>query len=154
MPLALPAWLTRVESDSMEPTLHDGQLAWTRALRHTDRLQRGDLVVVDSTELGRRIIKRIIGLPAERVVIRGGRVSVDGVALDEPYASASYFDGSFAVPDGSYLLLGDNRDAYQDSRSWENPYISRRQIRGRIRLRHRRARPAPDAPGGRDTGPA
>ena len=147
MPLSLPAWLTRVESQSMEPTLHDGQLAWTRALRSTDRLQRGDLVVVDSTELGRRIVKRVIGLPAERVVIRGGRVSVDGVALDEPYASASYFDGAFTVPDGSYLLLGDNRDASHDSRSWDNPYVSRRQLRGRIRLRPGRAGPAPDAPG-------
>lgn len=117
----------------MEPALHDGQLAWTRPLRNTDRILRGDLVIVDSIELGRRIIKRVIGLPTEQIEIRDGAVTVDGTDLDEPYAAASVFHGSFAVPDGHYLLLGDNRDASNDSRSWQQPYISKEQIKGRIR---------------------
>lgn len=133
MRASLPIWLTRVRSHSMEPTLHDGQLVWTRALRRTDRLQRGDLVVVDSAELGRRIVKRVIGLPTEHLAIRAGTVSVNGVDLHEPYASASFFNGTFTVPDDSYLLLGDNRDASHDSRSWREPYVRRDQIAGRLR---------------------
>lgn len=130
----LPAWLTRVRSRSMEPALHDGQLAWTRAVRAGGDVQRGDLVVVASVELNRRIVKRVIGLPTERVDIQGGRVAVNGVQLDEPYASTSYFSGTYLVPAGSYLLLGDNREASSDSRSWEQPYIDRGRIEGRIDL--------------------
>lgn len=136
MRVSLPIWLTRIQSHSMAPTLHHGQLAWTRTLRRTARLHRGDLVVVDSTELGRRIVKRIIGLPTDHVTIHAGKVSVNGIDLDEPYASTSHYTGTFTIPDGHYLLLGDNRDSSHDSRCWQQPYISHDQITGRIRPRH------------------
>ncbi len=125
-------WLTRVESWSMHPTLRPGHLYLTGSLRRGAPIRRGDLVVVDSAELGRRVVKRVIGLPGERIGIRGGAVSVDGVALAEPYASASTFRGTFVVPADGYLLLGDNRDASSDSRTWRRPYVPLEQIVGRI----------------------
>lgn len=127
-----PVWLTRVRGRSMEPTLHSCQLVPTRRLRETDPVRRGDIVVADSTELGRRIIKRVIGLPGEHVHFLDGQASVDGRPLDEPHARPSIFNGRFLVPDDSVLLLGDNRDASQDSRTWSQPYIPRTQIRGRL----------------------
>lgn len=74
-----------------------------------------------------------MGLPGERVDLRSGRVFINGAPLEEPYAAASRFNGTFDVPDGHYLLLGDNRDASTDSRSWDQPYLSRDQLVGRLR---------------------
>lgn len=116
----------------MAPVLRHGQLVWTRALRGADRIERGDRVVVDSLELGRRIVKRVIGLPAEHLELRAGTVFVDGVRLDEPYASRSVYFGAFDVPAGHYLLLGDNRDASDDARSWSQPYVGRDQLVGKL----------------------
>ena len=129
---ARPPWLTRVHGRSMEPTLHDGQLVATQRLLQTDDVHRGDLVLVQSPDVGRRIVKRVIGMPNERIVIVDGRVIVDGHPLHEPYARLSTFNGQFRVPEDAYLLLGDNRDASNDSRVWTEPYIPRHHLSGRL----------------------
>lgn len=129
---ARPPWLTRVHGRSMEPTLHDGQLVVTQRLLRTDDVRRGDLVLAESPDVGRRIVKRVIGMPNERIVIIDGLVVVDGHPLNEPYARSSTFNGQFRVPENAYLLLGDNRDASNDSRVWTEPYISRHQLSGRL----------------------
>lgn len=126
------AWLTRVQSHSMAPTLQGGALALTLRLGRRATLRRGDIVVLDSRELGQRVVKRIVGLPGETVALRAGQVHIDGRPLAEPYASRSVFSDTFHVPAGHYLLLGDHRDASSDSRSWRQPYIARDAIVGRI----------------------
>ena len=69
-------------------------------------------------------IKRIIGLPGETVEIRDGKIYVDGSSkpLDEPYLKEKWTvenDGYlFEIPEGSYLMLGDNRNDSADSRYW------------------------------------
>ena len=123
----LPLWLTRVQSYSMAPGLRDGQLVWTVRPRS---LHRGAVVAVDSRQVGRRIVKRIIGMAGEQVRLDGSRVLVDGHILPEPYATASTYRGEFLVPEGHYLLLGDNRDASTDARSWSDPYVPRTEIVG------------------------
>lgn len=126
-------WLTRVQGRSMAPTLTDGELVLTRPLRPAHAVGRGDLVVLDSPdEPGQQVVKRVVGLPGESVTFESGRVRIDGRALPEPYASASVFRGEYAVPPGHFLVLGDNRDASSDSRSWSRPYTPRAAIRGRL----------------------
>jgi signal peptidase I len=88
------------------------------------------VVVVDSGEIGCRIVKRIVGLPGERLRLEDGEVWIDGQLLAEPYATASTYRGTFDVPAGHYLLLGDNRDVSSDSRSWCHPYVERTEIVG------------------------
>jgi signal peptidase I len=113
----------------MAPALRDGQLALTRSLRPGSVVRRGDLVVAD---VGRRVVKRVVGLPGERVTFHAGAVRIDGVDLVEPYATPSFFCGGFEVPPGHYLLLGDHRDASDDARSWPRPYVARQQLVGRL----------------------
>lgn len=125
-------WLTRVRSRSMAPALADGQLALTRKLWPGTAIRRGDVVVVDSPELGEPVVKRVIGLPGEQVRIDAGRVSIDGRALPEPYASHSTFSDNYQVPPRHYFLLGDNRDASSDSRTWRQPFIERGALVGRL----------------------
>jgi signal peptidase I len=129
-------WLTRVESWSMAPNLRPGSLLLTRRLRRSEGVRRGDVVVFRSAELGRRIVKRIVGLPGETVVVDSRGVSVDRVPLGEPYVLVhGGAGGSFSVPDGAYLVLGDNRVWSSDSRSWRQPFVARSAIEGRwIRL--------------------
>ena len=125
-------WLTRVRSHSMAPALPDGSLALTRKLWRKTPIRRGDVVVAASPELGEPVVKRVVGLPGETVRIDAGRVSIDGRALAEPYAARSVFTDSYRVPPDHYFLLGDNRDASSDSRSWRQPYLDRSALVGRL----------------------
>ena len=130
------AWLTRVTSRSMHPTLRPGQRVITRRVRRTDQVHRGDIVVADSAELDRRIVKRVIGLAGDRVHVDRLGLTVNGRPVEEPYVTSHGGPpGSFVVPRGTVLLLGDNRRASSDSRSWAQPYLPLDAITGRLRTR-------------------
>jgi signal peptidase I len=112
-----------IEGSSMEPNFTSGQrLAVERLAYVGGGPQRGEVVVFHSpTAPDEDFIKRVIGLPGDSVLIRNGRVFVNGQAVDEPYvrfpADYSYpADGQPAtVPPDSYFVLGDNRPASFDS---------------------------------------
>jgi signal peptidase I len=123
--------LTIVDSESMVPTLTPGQRLLTRRPSTCRPVRRGDIVVVRSAELGRAIVKRVIGLPQEHVSVTAGQVRVNGRPLPEPYVTSwGGPSGSFDVPDGHLLLLGDNRAGSSDSRSWRQPYLPLTALRG------------------------
>lgn len=127
-------FVTAVDSKSMAPTLAPGQHMLTRRLTSSRPLRRGDIVVVDSDELERVIVKRVVGLPGEHVVIdRDGRVLVDGRILAEPFvAHPGGPSGTFDVAAGHLLLLGDNRAQSSDGRNWRQPYLPITKVRGRV----------------------
>jgi signal peptidase I len=136
----------KVEGHSMEPTLYDGQyllinkaLYWQLDLKPVANLwpalvtsedstvnlfrapSRGDVVVFKAPQSPERdFIKRIIGLPGERVEIRNGKVFVNGRALAEPYIKDPplYEMPLLVVPEGSYFVLGDHRNNSSDSHVW------------------------------------
>jgi len=114
------AQATRVYGQSMEPNLHtDQRLVIEKLGYHFHGPRRGDVVVIHdpggSPEL---LIKRVIGLPGERITIADGRVYIDGVSLDEPYLTQPTQGGgrSWIVPPLSIFVMGDNRGASRDSR--------------------------------------
>ncbi len=69
-------------------------------------------------------VKRIIGLPGEKIEIRSGRVYINDsiVPLNEPYLNAKPIGnfGPYYVPDDCYFCLGDNRNKSSDARDWDN----------------------------------
>lgn len=125
-----------VPTTSMLPTIKAGdQLIVTRVYDRS-KLKRGDIVVFNSDELGKILVKRLIGLPGEKVDIdEEGNVFVDGKKIDESYVVyPEALSGHFEVPAGSYLFFGDNRADSFDARKWDEPYIIGDKIMGKARI--------------------
>ena len=130
-----------VRSGSMRPTLEPGDLLVATRIHGRSSVRRGDLVVFASRAGGGLLVKRVVGLPGERIELAGRAVRVDGAPLAEPSARRGGADrGSFEVPPDGWLVLGDEREASVDSRSWDDPYVRRRELRGLVRARLARTR--------------
>jgi signal peptidase I len=111
----------RIEGQSMEPNLHDGEYVLIDKISYLlHSPERGDVVVFTPPNNDRDYIKRVIGLPGDTVEIKGGRVLVNGVVLDEPYLSGAIHSDMPAqvVEAGHYFVLGDNRNNSSDSRAF------------------------------------
>ena len=112
----------RIEGVSMEPNLHDGQyLIINKFTYYLHPPERGDVVVFHYPKNPRRdFIKRIIGLPGEKVEVRGKRLIINGEELDEPYTlyTGDYAWGPQYLEEDEYFVLGDNRNSSSDSHNW------------------------------------
>ena len=114
----------RVQGYSMMPHLQNNErLFIDKVAFNYQPLERGDIVVFRYPRDPRQsYIKRIIGLPGERVAIWDGVVYINGHRLREPYIEARYRDDAdfpaFTVPPKSYFVLGDHRNSSNDSRIW------------------------------------
>ena len=100
--------------------------------------ERGDVVIFKfPDDESQKFIKRIIGLPGEKVVIRDAKIYINDSEepLDEPYLKEEWVvanDGfEFQVPEDCYLVLGDNRNDSRDARYWINIYVTKDQIIGK-----------------------
>lgn len=121
----------RVAEDSMTPALSPGDGLLTVRLR---RPRRGALVVLEHPRrIGLVLVKRVIGLPGENVAVEDGRVLINGLSLDEPWARGHPGrDGTWPVGAASMFVASDARELTRsDSRSFGPVPIngSRRVIR-------------------------
>ncbi|MGH9350346.1 MAG: signal peptidase I [Vicinamibacterales bacterium] len=123
----------RGQGPSMWPTLQDGQLVLVNRLAYwTKDPQRGDVVAL-SVAGGRVVyIKRIVGLPGERVRIDAGTVVVDGAPLDEPYVRQrrAWDVEEVRLAGDEYLVIGDNRG--MPVRNHDFGKARRERVRGRV----------------------
>jgi signal peptidase I len=105
-----------VKGGSMRPTLVPGQRIAVAPLLRPPR--RGDLVVLDrGGDL--EVVKRVVGLPGERVRLAGGRLEVDGTVVPEPYlAHGGAGELDLRLGPAEYLVLGDHRAASTDGRDF------------------------------------
>lgn len=110
----------QISGPSMQNTLHSGQFVLVNKLAYLfHEPERGDVIVFhEPDQPGRDLIKRVIGLPGDKIVLDGSTVTVDGVQLNEPYITQKYNPGAMnqTVPAGEYFVLGDNRPVSEDSR--------------------------------------
>jgi signal peptidase I len=112
----------RIEGYSMEPNFHDGQFLLVSKIQYlVAPPARGDVIVFRyPLNPKKNFIKRVIGLPGEKVEIRAGKVFVNNVRIPEPfpYNFADYDWGPVTVGSEEYFVLGDNRPESSDSHSW------------------------------------
>lgn len=114
--------VSRVEGDSMMPSLQDGQYALVNKLIY--RLhppQRGDVIVFRAPdEPNKDYIKRVIALPGEKVEVRSGWVWINGLKLKEPYVMSrpDYSRPPEIIKPRHVFVLGDNRQNSSDSHLW------------------------------------
>lgn len=130
----------KIKGASMEPNFPNGEYLLTDKVTYRfNEPKRGDVIVFKApTENGDEFIKRIIGLPGESVSIKNSRVYINGKLLKEEYIpetnptyGGSFLseNESFVIPEGNFLVLGDNRPHSSDSRAWGT--ITKNKITGR-----------------------
>jgi signal peptidase I len=130
----------KVEGTSMQPELIDQERIFVnKFVYHFEEIHRGDIVVFwYPKDPSKSFIKRVVGVPGDLVSVRGGRVYINGQLLEERYVPRGYQDSdsypSVQVKEGQYYVLGDHRNASNDSRSWG--LVPRKYIYGKAVFRY------------------
>jgi signal peptidase I len=139
-----------VEGESMMPTLQDGNKLVVNKLGYqVGELNRFDVIVFHANKK-EDFVKRIIGLPGDKIEYRDDRLFINGEKYEEPFLevykqkslgiritgdfSLKEITGENTVPDGKLFVLGDNRLGSWDSRQFG--FISASQVVGKVDLRY------------------
>lgn len=128
-----------VPTGSMEHTIEPGDdLFGLRVAYNFTEPKRGDIIIFkfpdDESE---KYVKRIIGLPGEKVTIKEAKVYINDseVPLDEDYLKEKWVLATgpfeFDVPEDCYFVMGDNRNDSYDARYWDNTYVTKDEIIGK-----------------------
>jgi len=114
----------KVEGGSMEPGLEDQERIFINKLAYRlENIERGDVIVFRyPRDTRKNFIKRVIGLPGDRVRVTDGHVYLNGRLVPEPYVPEEYLDSrsysEVRVPADCYYVLGDHRSMSDDSRDF------------------------------------
>ncbi|MDD2586829.1 MAG: signal peptidase I [Syntrophomonadaceae bacterium] len=125
-----------IPTGSMLPTIQlEDRVMVNKFIYYFKDPQRGDIVVFDPPEAlntNQDYIKRIIGLPGEKVEMKNGRVYINAKPLNEPYLpeKLNYEFGPVEVPQNSLMVLGDNRNHSFDSHMW-NAWLTSDRVKGK-----------------------
>ena len=135
-----------VAGNSMHPTLKEGEMVIVSKLFYNmGKPQRNDIVnVVD--DKGKSYVKRIIGLPGEKIDYKNNVLYINNISYEETYLPEEIITRNFlfeefcsledcpngVIPEGKYLVLGDNRGESEDSRSPEFGLRKEEDIKGKI----------------------
>ena len=117
--------LVRVAGDSMSPTHRSSDLLLARPVGRAG-VQRGDVAVFRHD--GLRMLKRVVGLPGDLVGLEAGRLSVNWQPADGRPGVRGAYAQTWRVPPGSYFVAGDNPAVSDDSRVWDEPFVSAEHI--------------------------
>ena len=129
--------LVKVACQSMENTLETGDVALVSRLDYRlGSIRRGDVAQIRVPGRDGTYLKRVVGLPGEKVELSGGRVFIDGRALEEDYINERTYleEGTefpLTVPEGSIFVMGDNRNRSSDSRDSRLGTVDARYVIGK-----------------------
>ncbi|KGX91589.1 signal peptidase [Pontibacillus halophilus JSM 076056 = DSM 19796] len=110
-----------VEGKSMDPTLEDGErVMYNKFVYLWDTPERGDIVIIERPT--KNYVKRVIGLPGDKVKVNGHELYVNGERQTQAYLEESAIQDTadyseVTVPEGQYFVMGDNRSISKDSRN-------------------------------------
>lgn len=140
-----------VPSGSMNNTIMEGdRMVGNRLAYRFGEPKRGDIVIFEypddvndpNVKKPKLFVKRLIGLPGEKVEIKDGTIYItnrqdgttDGI-YKEDYLKEDWVNGntgfSFDIPKGQYFMLGDNRNNSKDSRFWKDHFVERKEIKAK-----------------------
>jgi signal peptidase I len=141
--------VVRVAGESMAPAYHPSDLLLTSPVARSGPPRRGDVVLLHHG--GTRMIKRVLGVGGDLVELEAGRLFVNGTSVDGRERIPGARTRTWQVPVGSHFVAGDNPAASDDSRVWDEPFVTAhdveavvvRRLTGRWPVRRvRRRRPA------------
>lgn len=134
---------TLVKGDSMFPTIQENNYLVIEKVSYWFRAPAYSEVIVFKSHLpensfkNKDLIKRIIGLPGDKIIIKDGVVFRNDKPLKEPYIAEPFTFGDMevTVPKESVFILGDNRAVSRDSRDPSVGFVPMKSIRGKILVR-------------------
>jgi signal peptidase I len=129
-----------IPTKSMLPTLKVHDLLIIDKMVLAQDLKRGDIVVFTpppESNLRKILIKRLIGMPGDRIEIRRGKLFRNGETVEEDYIKEpmKYRMKEFIVPEGKLFFLGDNRNISNDGHIWANPFVDYESVIGKAVFR-------------------
>ena len=131
-----------VPTGSMIPIVQPGDRLIINRLSYLfEDPKRGDIVMFAYPDNEKKnYLKRIIGLPGEKLEIREGLIYINDrkTPLSENYLNDEPNGdfGPYNVPEGCYFMLGDNRDNSLDAREWKNKYVKKEKIVGKAWIKY------------------
>ncbi len=125
--------VTVVRGASMEPTLHDRERLIANKISYRFESPERNEIIIFKPPIGikRNYIKRIIGIPGDKIEIVNGKIYVNAQVLKEPYVKYRSNENMppTIVPADSFFVLGDNRPNSSDSRYWG--FVPRKNVVGK-----------------------
>lgn len=129
----------KVPTGSMENTISsESRIVGLRFAYWFDEPERGDIIIFEGTT--KNYVKRIIGLPGEKLKIEDAKVYIttlggEEFVLEEDYLKEEWTSMTgpyvYEIPEDSYFVMGDNRNWSIDARSWKDKYVHKDAIMGK-----------------------
>ena len=134
-----------VAGNSMFPTLEDGNMVLVSKISYRlSNIKRNDIVVLKNN--GKTFVKRVIGLPGEKIEYMDGYLYIDGESFKETFLNPDVVTYNFMfidvcsledcpdgkIPDNKYLVMGDNRPESSDSRDSSFGLVDKSDIKGKV----------------------
>ena len=132
----------------MAPAITPNDMCITNPFEYSSKpIERFDIVVFEGPEDSKkmhniqgeiRYIKRVVGLPGEKIEVKNSQIFINDKLLVEPYdviTNEKDYKKDFpaiVIPNDEYFLLGDNRPESEDSRFWKNTTVSKKDIYSKI----------------------